>query len=82
MFDSLHITYLLKTICEENEIEVLPDTVELKNSIRSFKTNLTDFRVSLQKGNIKSISFFTVEPLFESIAFSMDNDFIVRCIVQ
>ena len=37
MFDSLHITYLLKTICEENDIEVLPDTVELKTLLGLLK---------------------------------------------
>jgi len=82
MFDSLHLTYMLKSICEESEIEVLPDTVELQKNILSFKTNLSEFRNSIQKNEIKSISFFSVEPLFESISFSMDNDFIVRCVVQ
>lgn len=82
MFDSLHITYLLKTICEDNEVEVLPDTVELPKHIYSFKTNLNDFRNSLQSGKVKKISFFSIEPLSESIQFTMDNDFIIRCIVQ
>lgn len=82
MFDSLHLTFMLKTICEEHNIEVLPDTLEITKDIHSFKTNLIDFRNSVQNNNIKQISFFTVEPLLESINFSMNNDFIVRCVVK
>lgn len=80
MFDSLQIMYMLKSMCADADIEVLADTDYPTENVTSFKININDFKNSI--GNISKISFFTVEPLYTKNGFGIDDDFILRCVVE
>lgn len=83
MFDSLQLSYVLKSICEDFNISVLPDLDLPSPALKSYKTSINDFTKSVSENGIKSIQFFSIEclePEFSTITH--DTNFIVRCIVR
>lgn len=80
MFNSLHILFLLKTACSDNNVTILPDLNLPPKNLRSFKTSLQKFAAATDK--FKSIEFFSVEPLGDSFAYHEEDEFILRCVIE
>ena len=68
----------LRTICNELGVEVLPNYTNYNKSIKTYKTNINDFAISLTEHEIVNLKIFSIEPIPSKKSFNDDANFILR----
>lgn len=82
MFNSVHLLFMLKKACEDNNILVLEDTLLPVLNLKCFKTSISEFTSALESGKVSNISFFSVEPLTPVFNNGVNDYFILKCLLN